>query len=238
MTTQSALADAFAGSLEGFFSGGLPDGLVVACSGGGDSLALLDLTCRWAARSGTSVHAVIVDHGLREGSDTEATAASEIASSLGALPTVLQWRDWQGQGNLQEAARMARRRLLADYAREQEIGTVLLGHTLDDQAETFLLRLARGSGVEGLSGMSGEIDVDGVRFLRPLLSVRREPLREYLRGRGIVWAEDPSNEDERFDRVRMRQLLPLLLSKSVYINTKTIKGGRNASLRIRIDSVH
>ena len=217
MSAQSVLADDFANQLDGFFPGCLPDRLVVACSGGGDSLALLDLTCRWAERFGTVIHAVTIDHGLRDGSAEEADTAAEIAALLGASPTVLTWRGWQGQGNLQEAAREARRRLLSDYAREHEIHAVLLGHTLDDQAETFLLRLARGSGVDGLSGMALETDVDGVRFLRPLLSVRREVLRTHLRERGIDWAEDPSNDDSRFDRVRMRKLLPLLAGNGLTV---------------------
>ena len=210
MTPGSALAYEFSSRMMEFFAGQWPTALAVACSGGGDSMALLGLASRWGEETGTSVHAVVIDHGLRDGSAEVAATATEAAASLGTIPVVLEWRGWQGQGNLQEVARTARRELLSNYAREHGIPAVLLGHTLDDQAETFLMRLARGSGVEGLSGMAREIDVDRTRFLRPLLSVRRETLRDFLRERGIAWAEDPSNDDPRFDRVRMRGLLPLL----------------------------
>jgi tRNA(Ile)-lysidine synthase len=210
VTERPSLDHEFASQMEVFFAGDAPAQLAIACSGGGDSMALLDLACRWAKKNDTFIHAVIIDHGLRPGSTEEAESAAETANALGAVSAVKEWKGWKGVGNLQNAARAARRKLLVDYAGSQDITEVMLGHTLDDQAETFLMRLARGSGVEGLSGMARDTDVDGIRFLRPLLSVRREQLRAHLLERGIEWVEDPSNDDDRFDRVRMRKLLPAL----------------------------
>ncbi len=132
-----------------------------------------------------------------------------LCARLGISHAVLAWRDRAG-GNLQAAARVARHRMLGRWAAERRIVAVLLGHTLDDQAETVLLRLARGSGIDGLSGMEEAVRLAGTLWFRPALGVRRAALRDLLRARGIGWAEDPSNEDPRFDRVRARAALTAL----------------------------
>ena len=133
-----------------------------------------------------------------------------LCAERGIPHTLLRWEEPAGAGNLQARAREARRRLIGDWARGRGIGAVALGHTLDDQAETFLLRLARGSGVDGLSGMAPVTRADGLVWLRPLLAVRRAALRDWLVARGVAWAEDASNADPRFERVRARAALPLL----------------------------
>ena len=186
------------------------DRLGVAVSGGGDSVALLHLLAAWRAAGGPELAAVTVDHGLRAEAAAEAEAVAVACAGLGVPHTVLRWQGWDRRGNLQDAARRARQRLIEDWAAGQGVGAVALGHTADDQAETVLLRLARGSGVDGLSGMAAERRAEGVLWLRPLLEVRREALREWLRARGIGWAEDPSNDDPRFDRVKARQALAAL----------------------------
>ena len=187
---------------------GLPPGPVgVAVSGGGDSLALLLMLHETGARP---LAAVTVDHGLRPESAAEAAAVAALCAARGIPHTLLRWEEPAGAGNLQARAREARRRLIGDWARGRGIGAVALGHTLDDQAETFLLRLARGSGVDGLSGMAPVTRADGLVWLRPLLAVRRAALRDWLVARGVAWAEDPSNADPRFERVRARAALPLL----------------------------
>ena len=129
---------------------------------------------------------------------------------------MLRWR-WDGAGNLQAAAREGRRALIRRWAAEHGVAAVLLGHTVDDQAETLLMRLARGSGVEGLSGMEEGVlgslhgPCDGnTPFLRPLLDVARRELREWLSGRGLSWADDPANDDARFERVRARRAIEAL----------------------------
>lgn len=184
-----------------------PGPVGVAVSGGGDSNALLVLLCDWAAANGRRLEAVTVDHGLRAESAAEAAAVAALCARRGIPHATLQWRGWDGRGNLQAAARAARRRLIGDWAQGRGIGSVALGHTLDDQAETFLLRLARGSGVDGLSGMAAVSRRGGVTWLRPMLGIPRAELRDFLTASGLDWAEDPSNADARFDRVRARAAL-------------------------------
>ncbi|HVH03331.1 MAG TPA: tRNA lysidine(34) synthetase TilS, partial [Amaricoccus sp.] len=175
--------------------------------GGGDSVALLVMLAESGART---LRAVTVDHGLRPESAAEAAAVARLCAGLGITHRVLTWADPAGPGNLQDRARSARRRLIADWARAEGIGAVALGHTLDDQAETLLIRLARGSGVDGLSAMAAVSGGEGVVWLRPLLGVRRAALRDWLVARGLGWAEDASNADPRFERVRARAALPLI----------------------------
>lgn len=179
-----------------------PGPVGVAVSGGGDSVALLLLLA--AIRP---VAAATVDHGLRPEAAAEAAAVARLCADRGIPHAVLPWRGWTGRGNLQAAARVARRRLIGAWAAEWDLAGVALGHTLDDQAETFLLRLARGSGVDGLAGMAFAAQGEGTLWLRPLLEVRRESLRQWLAGQGVAWAEDPSNADRAFARVRARAAL-------------------------------
>ncbi|SLN62415.1 tRNA(Ile)-lysidine synthase [Pseudoruegeria aquimaris] len=185
-----------------------PERLGIAVSGGGDSVALLHGLAEHfpAAR----LHVVTVDHGLRAASAQEAAGVAALCARLGLPHRVLRWQGWDGQGNLQDAARRARRRLIADWARTEGLSAVALGHTRDDQAETLLMRLERGSGVDGLAAMAPESRSDGITWLRPLLAVGRADLRRYLAAIGADWVEDPSNEDTRFARVRARHAIATL----------------------------
>lgn len=189
----------------------MPDGAVgVAVSGGSDSTALLVGLAEVLGGSGRTLCAATVDHGLRPGSAAESQAVAALCRDLGVPHATLHWQGWDGRGNLQDAARRARRALLADWAGTRGVAAVFLGHTLDDQAETLLLRLARGSGVDGLCGMAARSTALNRSWLRPFLALRRAELRAFLVDRGIGWAEDPSNDDLRFDRVKMRRMLPAL----------------------------
>ena len=179
----------------------------VAVSGGGDSVALMALAADWAAARGAEFHVVTVDHGLRPEAAAEAAAVGRQAAGLGLAHDILRWEGWDGAGNLQAAARAARYRLLGDWAVERGIAAVLLGHTQDDNVESFVMGLARGAGLDGLSGMRPRFERGAVAFLRPLLGESRAGLRAFLRRRRLAWIEDPSNEDERFDRVRIRKAL-------------------------------
>jgi tRNA(Ile)-lysidine synthase len=182
----------------------------LAVSGGSDSMAMLWLIAPWARARGIPVSVATVDHGLRPEAAAEAAFVGRVAGGLGVPHRVLEWRGWDGRGNLQAQARAARTELLTAWARETGADAVALGHTMDDQAETVLLRLARGSGVDGLAGMEADREQGGLRWVRPLLGLRREELREFLRAGGHPWVDDPSNEDARFDRVKARQALGLL----------------------------
>ncbi|MDB6453880.1 tRNA lysidine(34) synthetase TilS [Falsirhodobacter sp. 20TX0035] len=180
----------------------MPPVLGLAVSGGGDSVALLLL----AAEAGIPCRAVTVDHGLRPEAAEEARQVADLCARLQVPHQVLRWQ-WDGRGNLPDAARRARRRLMAGWARDQGIGTIALGHTRDDVAETFLMRLARGAGLDGLSAMSPAWEEHGLHWRRPLLSVGREELRDLLRARRVRWAEDPTNTDTTYERARARQAL-------------------------------
>lgn len=184
-----------------------PARLGVAVSGGGDSMALLHLLRDWAKRFGATLQAVTVDHGLRPAARAEAAMVAEVCDGLDIAHTTLRWGGWDGTGNLQDQARRARYALMADWALAAGLAAVALGHTADDQAETFLMRLARGAGVDGLSGMARRRRSLGVDWLRPLLGVARSDLRGYLTARRLGWVDDPSNANPRFARVRARQVL-------------------------------
>ncbi|MCP5036617.1 MAG: tRNA lysidine(34) synthetase TilS [Rhodobacteraceae bacterium] len=173
-------------------------------------MALLHLTHAWAKANNVSLSAATVDHGLRPEAADEAQMVAEICAGLGFSHDILHWEDWDRRGNLQNAARRARYALLTSWARENQLDAVALGHTKDDQAETFLMRLARGSGVDGLAAMRRDWQVEGTRWLRPLMGVCRQELREYLTAKSARWVEDPSNDDERFDRVKARRALEAL----------------------------
>ncbi len=184
----------------------LSNTIAIAVSGGGDSLALLHLAAAWAQTRSVRLVALTVDHGLRAESVQEAAFVAQSAAKLKMPHHSLKWSGWDRRGNLQDMARQARRKLIEDWSRAQGVVTVLTGHTADDQAETVLMRLARGSGVDGLTGMAETVQ-HGMRWARPLLEERREDLRNYLKDQDVEWIEDPSNEDPRFDRVRARQML-------------------------------
>jgi len=180
----------------------------VACSGGADSLALLAATVHEAREPGLLVIGATVDHGLQEGSDHRAAEVVAAMASLGADETVSVRVRVEGGGRGPEAAaREARHAVLEELAGRVGARRVLLGHTLDDQAETVLLGLTRGSGGRSVAGMRPAYDV----FVRPLLDVRRSQTEEACRAEGIRWWEDPHNADPRFTRSRVRhEVLPVL----------------------------
>lgn len=185
----------------------LPDApLGVAVSGGGDSVALLLLL----HKAGYALHAATVNHQLRPEAATEAEGVARLCAKIGVPHEVLLWENRQPGGNLQQAARKARQALLAEWARRHGLADIALGHTLDDQAETVLMRLARGSGVDGLSGMATRRCDGGLCWHRPLLATRRADLRTFLRAEGQPWVDDPSNDDPKYDRVKARHALQIL----------------------------
>ncbi|WP_306047687.1 tRNA lysidine(34) synthetase TilS [Nioella sp. MMSF_3534] len=199
----------FAAAMERLLAGHRPERLAVAVSGGGDSLALLGLACDWAEENHCRIHALTVDHGLRPEAGDEALLVAREAMRMGAQHDTLYWTGWDGKGNLQAAARDARYGLMREFCTREGIGAILLGHTQDDQAETVLMRLARGSGVDGLSAMpEGRFGRDDI--LRPVLAESRADLRVWLTRQGMRWFEDPTNDDPRYDRVRARRLLTQL----------------------------
>ncbi|MCH2068181.1 tRNA lysidine(34) synthetase TilS [Shimia sp. MIT910701] len=193
-------------ALDRAFGTDVPTKLGVAVSGGGDSMALLDLLRLWGK---AELAVVSVNHGLRTEAAEELGLVASYVAQHDLSHDILQWH-WDRTGNLQNAAREGRRTAIADWAKANKLQHVALGHTQDDQAETFLMRLSRGSGVDGLACMSELRNRDGLTWLRPMLEISREDLRQHLRDNGILWADDPSNEDPRFDRVKARQMYETL----------------------------
>jgi tRNA(Ile)-lysidine synthase len=185
--------------------------IVVAVSGGSDSMAVLHaMTDARGGKGPKNLEAVTVDHGLRDGSADEAARVAKFCAELNVKHTTLTWGGWNGEGNLQDAARRARYKLIADWARENNIEGVVLGHTKDDLAETFLMQVSRKAGLDGLTSLREEVEMHGVWFHRPFLGARRSELQEQLRSQGVEWIDDPSNEDEAFARVRIRNALETL----------------------------
>ncbi len=184
--------------------------LLIAVSGGPDSTALLLMAAEWAVRRGARVAAATVDHGLRPESASEALAVAALAARLGVPHAILLWEGAKPRTRVQERARETRYRLLVDHARKIGAAAIATAHHADDQAETVLFRLIRGSGVGGLAAMEATSARDGVTIARPLLSVAKRDLVAYCRARGAGFADDPSNHDRLFARPRLRALLGIL----------------------------
>ena len=178
--------------------------LAVAVSGGRDSLALALLAHDWAQARAGRIVGLIVDHGLRAEAAREAEATRVLLARHGIAAEILRWRGAKPAHGLQEAARLARYRLLFEACRQVGMLHLLAAHHADDQAETVAMRAARGSGADGLAGMAALVEQRHARLLRPLLPVPRARLTATLEALGVAWIDDPSNADPRFERVRVR----------------------------------
>ncbi|SDY36409.1 tRNA lysidine(34) synthetase TilS [Citreimonas salinaria] len=234
-----------------------PADIGLAVSGGGDSMAMLTLAHNWTRAWGVRLWVVTVDHRLRPESADEAAMVARECAALGWPQATLRWH-WDGTGNKMDAARRGRLELIGAW--RGALRHVLMAHTRDDVAETFLMRLARGSGVEGLSAMAAMRRVrplveratpadydgalpprpvapedaaarDGFDILRPCLDMKRAELRHYLRSLKGTWVEDPSNDDPGYDRVRMRRLLALLEDEGLGADSLAATAGRMARAR-------
>jgi tRNA(Ile)-lysidine synthase len=181
--------------------------LAVGVSGGADSLALALLADRWARARGGRVVGLTVDHRLRPGSDAEAAQVAAWLAARGIDHRILRYEGPAPERNVQAEARAARYALLETWCRENACLHLLVAHHREDQAETVLLRLARGSGLDGLAGMAPLAERDACRVLRPLLAMPRAALAAYLEAAGQPWLEDPSNRAARFARARVRHAL-------------------------------
>jgi len=204
MTPAAEAVQRFAADLDALVPAGERVGIAV--SGGPDSLALLLLAT--AARPGL-IEAATVDHGLRDGSRGEADMVASLCERLGVPHRILP-ADWAEPptANIQAEARTMRYRLLSEWAEERGLPVLATAHHADDQAETLLMRLARGAGVRGLGGTRPRRALTGqVALVRPLLGWRKSELVSIVNAAGIEAADDPSNRDPRHDRSRIRQAL-------------------------------
>lgn len=200
------------------------DALLLAVSGGADSMALLELAAAWRHRIGPvdlKLFVATVDHGLRPESKKEAEFVARRCAALDLDHTILTWSGAKPSSGLASAARDARYALLASHALERARSgdaAIVTAHSEDDQAETFLMRLARGSGVDGLAAMADFRPIDGsgrVTLARPLLGTSKARLVATLAAAGLSWREDPSNQDEVYERVRVRAAMNNLAAAGI-----------------------
>jgi len=191
--------------------------LILAVSGGPDSVALMWLAARWrrGLKRGPALTVVTVDHGLRRESAREARAVKRLAASLDLPHRTLRWTGDKPETGLPAAARGARYALLARAARAAGASHVMTGHTRDDQAETVLMRMTRGSGLSGLAAMTAQTERDGTVIARPLLQISKSKLLATLAKAKVDYAVDPTNSDIRFTRPRFRALMPELASEGL-----------------------
>ena len=189
--------------------------IVLAVSGGPDSIALMWLAARWrrALARGPRLIAVTVDHGLRSEAAREARDVKRLARTLDLPHCTVRWTGAKPKTGLPAAARAARYRLLAQAARASGATHILTAHTRDDQAETLLMRMVRGSGIAGLAAMARESKREGVLLARPFLSVSKSQLIATLKKAKIDFADDPTNRDLNFTRPRIRAVMPVLAAE-------------------------
>jgi tRNA(Ile)-lysidine synthase len=215
--------------------------LVIAVSGGPDSVALMWLAARWrhALQRGPELFAVTVDHGLRPESGREARDVKRLALELRLPHRTLHWRGDKPTSGLPAAAREARYQLLAKAAKASGASHILTAHTRDDQAETVLMRMSRGSGIAGLAAMARQSERHGVVLARPLLDVSKAQLVATLQKAKIDFAQDPSNVDAQFTRPRLRGLMPALAAEGCDARNLARLASRlaraNAALELLVD---
>lgn len=202
--------------------------IAAGVSGGADSLALA-LSLKEA---GKQVIALTVEHGLRPESAAEALYVAEVMEASGIEHHILRWDGSKPETGLEEAARQARYRLMLDFCHEHQIKALATGHHRRDQAETFLLRLQRGSGVYGLSGILPVSEREGIKIIRPQLETAPEDLRAFLTSKNIRWIEDPMNRQEDFMRVKVRHFLPKL--ENIGIDEKRLAETAATLLKTRL----
>ncbi len=183
--------------------------IAVAVSGGVDSVCLLV----WLAKCGLNVTALHVNHKLRAAADTESKYVSDLCKSLNIPCHIFEWTDIKPTSGLEAAARTARYKFMTDWCHKNGIKKLMLAHQADDQIETFLMNLGRGSGLYGLAAMARKSYRDGIEIIRPLLNIYRADLIAYCNDNNIKYFVDEMNEDEQYTRVRIRKNRHLLSEK-------------------------
>lgn len=193
--------------------------LLLAVSGGPDSTALLLMAARWAEQPRRpAVAAATVDHAMRQGSRAEAEAVGALARRLGLAHHLIEWRGPKPRSRIQEQAREARYQLLGACAQQIGADVLVTAHHADDQAETVIFRLLRGSGIGGLRGMEDAVTQGRLRLARPLLGLRKAELTAFCEACGEPFARDPSNDDPRFARTHLRRLTGLLAAEGLGVD--------------------
>tara|TARA_B100001057_G_scaffold70408_1_gene64412 strand:+ start:43642 stop:44913 length:1272 start_codon:yes stop_codon:yes gene_type:complete len=186
--------------------------IALAVSGGRDSNALMLLVSKWILIKilNIEVHVLTINHKLRKESDNECLQVSKIAKSYGFKHKIITWSHKEIKTSIQEQAREARYKLMLNYLKKYEIDVLLTGHTLDDQVETFIMRLSKGSGLDGLRSIQKDRVIDQITLHRPLLGIKRSMTTKILECSNKEWIDDPYNDDLRFERIKIRKNLHYL----------------------------
>ena len=199
--------------------------IAIAVSGGVDSLVLMYLASESKVINNKDVFILTINHGLRSESKTECDFVEGLAKELGFKVKILEWEGKKPSKSLQEKARNERYNLLLNFCRENSINNLFLAHHLDDQIENFLFRMFRGSGIKGLTSFSNRSERDGILLIRPLIDIPKSELIAFAKKRKIRWIEDPSNQNKKFERIKLRKILSLIydqgFDKKVFL--KSIK---------------
>ena len=182
-------------------------------------MALLHLLHRAAVAQGVRIEAITIDHGLRQAARAEAEMVAAFCVSRGIPHQISLWQRGDVSGNLMDEARQARYQIAEAWAGLRGLFHIAVGHTADDQAETFLMGLSRRAGIDGLSGMRRQWQRGAVTFVRPLLAIPRADLRDYLRHHAVKWADDPTNEDSHYSRIKARNALAALAPLGITAQT-------------------
>jgi tRNA(Ile)-lysidine synthase len=210
--------------------------IVVALSGGADSMALAHML---AHQKQAKIHAVTIDHGLREDSAAEAKKIGKIIAKFPQTKhAILKWKGDKPHAAIQEEARFARYDLLKTYALKHKIKMIFVGHHQDDQAETFLIRLSKGSGLDGLAGMSEMQDIgEGIILVRPLLNHTHEELVKYCQDNKLEWVEDPTNKNEKYLRPRLRASKEILEKEGLSSKRLSVTAQRLSRARAALEQL-
>ncbi len=211
---QDKLETAFTGFLNKHPDIKTQTSLAVAVSGGPDSMALAHFICQWSVLEKKEIHILTVDHGLRDAAKAEAEQVArwtEQQNAKNITHQILRWEGDKPDTSIMEEARHARYDLIADYCQHHNIKTVFVAHHQNDQAETFLIRFAKGSGLDGLAGMSAlQSYSEDLKIARPFLNISKQNLIKYCDSNAVDFASDPSNENEKYLRPRLRQSMTVL----------------------------
>ncbi len=220
------------------------EAIAIGVSGGADSMALARILALWSkdtgAGAGVGVHVLSVDHGLRAEAAGEVAYVADVVAGWGGDGVVHQALRWEGEkpdSGVQEAARSARYDLMVEYCAAHGISYLFLAHHLDDQAETLLFRLAKGSGLNGLAGMAPEQERGGLTLVRPLLDVPKEDLVAFCAAEDVDFIEDPSNSDAAYARVRLREARAVLEEEGLTSKRLAVTARRLLRARLALDEI-
>jgi tRNA(Ile)-lysidine synthase len=204
----------------------MPKKIAAAVSGGPDSMLMCYMAQNFCRDNNIELHVVIVDHMLRDESSTEAKKVSDFLKGQGIIVHILRWEGDKPSSNIQAIARKERYKIISSYCKDNGIYHLITGHHADDQAETVFMRIMRGSGIDGVSGIKEDSCIEGISVIRPMLSIYRDQIVSAIKEMGWHYVEDPSNKNEKFSRVKVRNFLSQ--PQWEFMKSKLVLLGKNA----------